>query len=93
MLSNLVRYFMMKTKNISINIKKKNLLPFKETYLVFYTRKKKVKMVQKFVNSKKNQSIVLNYEECTRLMNLFNRFFFEGNYKPIKDHMVVFQED
>ncbi len=84
---------MIKTKNISINIKKKNIIPFKETYLIFYTREKKTKIVQKFVNSKKNQSIVLNYEECTRLMNLFNSYFFKGNFKPLKDHMVIFQED
>ena len=83
----------MKTKNISINKRKEEKVPFKETFLVFYKLKNKIKLSQKYIDSKKNQEITLNLKECKRLMNLFNQFLFEGKYKPNLDRMLVFQED
>ncbi|HDZ18957.1 hypothetical protein LCGC14_0958720 [marine sediment metagenome] len=83
----------MKTKNISINIKKEEKVPFKETYLVFNRALNKTKIVQKFVDSKKNQEITLNLKECIRMMNLFNKIFFNGKFKPSLDKVIVFQED
>ncbi len=83
----------MKTKNISINIKKEEKVPFKETYLVFNRALNKTKIVQKFLDSKKNQEITLNLKECIRMMNLFNKIFFNGKFKPSLDKVIVFQED
>ncbi len=41
-------------KNISIVIKKGKKIPLKETYLVFYKNKDKVKLVQKFKDASMN---------------------------------------
>ena len=83
----------MLTKNISIDIKKGKKVPLKETYLVFYKFKDKVKLVQKFIDDKNNQSITLNFEECQRLINLLDYNFFEGKFSPFKDKMLVFEKD
>ncbi len=83
----------MKTKKISINIRKEEKVPFKETYLVFNRTLNKTKIVQKFVDSKKNQEITLNLKESIRLMNLFNKILFNGKFKPSLDKVIVFQED
>ncbi len=82
----------MKTKNISVNIGRGNKVPSKETYLVFYKSKNKVKIEQKFIDPTKNHTIILNYKECKRLMNLFNEFLFDGNFTPEKGRMEVFHE-
>ena len=44
----------MKTKNISVNIKKDEKIPFKETYIAFYKSKNKIKLDQKYVDKTKN---------------------------------------
>jgi len=82
-----------RTKNISIQIRKGKKVPQKETYVVFYKRKSKIKIDQKFINPSLNQSITLEFQECERLMNLFNSFLFDGKFKPIKDKMVIFEID
>jgi len=81
------------TKNISIDIKKGEKVPLKETYLVFYKFKNKVKLVQKFIDDKNNQSIILNFEECQRLINLFDFYLFDGKFSSFKDKMLVFDKD
>lgn len=42
------------TKNISIEIKKNEKIPIKETFLVFYKTEKKVRIAQKFIDQEKN---------------------------------------
>jgi hypothetical protein len=81
------------TKNISIDIKKGEKVPLKETYLVFYKFKNKVKLVQKFIDDKNNQSIILNFEECQRLINLFDFYLFDSKFSSFKDKMLVFDKD
>ncbi|TFG22261.1 MAG: hypothetical protein EU532_14540 [Promethearchaeota archaeon] len=81
------------TKNISINLNKGKKVPLKETYLVFYKNKNKVKLVQKFIDEKNNKSIIINFEECQRLINLLDFYLFDGKYKPFKDKMLVFKKD
>ena len=81
------------TKNISVEIKENKKVPMKETYVSFYNSKKKVKILQKFIDESKNQSIILNLKECERLMNLFNHYLFEEKYKYFKDKMLVFKKD
>jgi hypothetical protein len=83
----------MKTKNISVCIKKDEKIPFKETYTVFSDSNEKVRIDQKFVDSTKNQSISLNKEECKRLINLLNFYMFNGKFNPYKDKMLVFEQD
>lgn len=83
----------MLTKNISIDIKKGKKVPLKETYLVIYKFKDKVKLVQKFVDDKNNKTITLNIEECQRLINLFDFYLFKGKFTPFKDKMIVFEKD
>lgn len=83
----------MKTKNISVNIKKNEEIPFKETYIVFYKSKNKIKIDQKFIDATKNQSIALSYTECERLINLLTLFVFNGKYKPKKIRMLRLEED
>ena len=73
----------MKSKNISINIKEGNKIPFKETYVIFYKSKDIVKIEQKFIDQTKNQKILLNFRECKRLMNLLNELVFNDEFKPI----------
>lgn len=82
----------MKTKNISVNIRKGIKVPFKETYLVFYKSRIKVKIEQKFIDPTRNHTIILNYKECKRLMNLFNEFLFDGKFSAEKGRMEVFNE-
>jgi hypothetical protein len=81
------------TKNISINIEKGKKVPLKETYLVFYKSKDNIRIVQKFVNESKNQSITLNINECKRLINLLNFYLFDSKFEPSKDNMLVFEKD
>lgn len=83
----------MLTKNISIDIKKGKKVPLKETYLVIYKFKDKVKLVQKFVDDKNNKTITLNIEECQRLINLLDFYLFKGKFTPFKDKMIVFEKD
>ena len=83
----------MKTKNISVNIKKDEEIPFKETYIAFYKRKNKIKIDQKFIDKSKNQSITLNFKECERLINLLTLFVFNGKFEPNKGKMLRFEED
>ena len=82
----------MKTKNISVNIKKNKKVPFKETYLVFSKRQNKVKFIQKFIDQTKNQSITLNIEECYRLMNLLYTYLFNNKFQPHKGKMLIFKD-
>jgi hypothetical protein len=83
----------MRSKNISVNLKKDRNIPFKETYVAFYKSRKKVKIDQKFIDQTKNQAIILNYRECERLMNLLNDFVLDGNFKPSQGKMEVFKEE
>lgn len=78
------------SKNISVNIKKNQKVPFKETYIVIQNTKNKVYLHQKFKNSEKNQKIALNFEECERLMNLLSHYVFKGDYKYSKDKVKIF---
>ncbi|MFX0001658.1 MAG: hypothetical protein ACFE88_16225 [Candidatus Hermodarchaeota archaeon] len=82
----------MKTKNISINIKKGEKIPYKETYITFYKHKNKIKIDQKFIEQTKNQSITLNLEESERLINLLTFFVFNGKFKPYKGKMLKFKK-
>jgi len=81
------------TKNISIDIEKGKKVPLKETYLVFFKFKNKVRLVQKFIDETKNQSITLNFNECERLINLVNFYLFNGKFEPYKDKMLIFEKD
>ena len=83
----------MKTKNISVNIKKDEKIPFKETYIAFYKNKNKIKIEQKYIDKTKNQSITLNFKECERLINLLTLFVFNGKFEPYKGKMLRFEED
>jgi hypothetical protein len=82
-----------KTKNISVNIIKDKKIPFKETYIVFYKSKNKIKIEQKFIDKTKNQSITLNYKECEKLINLLTTFIFNGKFEPKKGKMLRFEDD
>ncbi len=81
------------TKNISINIEKGKKVPLKETYIVFYKSKGKIRIVQKFVDETKNQSIILNLNECKRFINLLNFYLFDNKFEPFKDNMLVIEKD
>jgi len=81
------------TKNISIDIEKGKKVPLKETYVVFYKSKDKIRIVQKFVDETKNQSITLNLNECKRFINLLNFYSFDGKFEPFKDNMLIFKKD
>ena len=84
----------MKSKNISINLRENCTIPHKETYLIFYKSKKRVKIEQKFVDQTKNQKIVLNLRECTRIINLLIENVYEGSFKPIHGKMeIILEED
>jgi len=83
----------MKTKNISVNIKKDEEIPSKETYIAFYKSKSKIKINQKFIDNSKNRSITLNFKECERLINLLTFFVFNGKFEPNKGKMLRFEED
>lgn len=81
------------TKNISIDMEKGKKVPLKETYVVFYKSKDKIRIVQKFVDESKNQSITLNLNECKRFINLLNSYSFDGKFEPFKDNMLIFEKD
>ena len=83
----------MKTKNISIERRKNKTVPSKETYLVFNSLKNNIKIVQKYIDQKKNVSISLNSEECLRLMNLLNFYLFEEKYEYEIDKMLIFEKE
>ena len=83
----------MKTKNISVNIRKDEKIPFKETYIAFYKSKNKISIEQKYVDKTKNQSVTLNLKECERLINLLTSFVFNGKFEPYKGKMLRFEED
>ncbi|MFX1497904.1 MAG: hypothetical protein ACFFBH_10280 [Promethearchaeota archaeon] len=80
------------SKNISVNIKKSQEVPFKETYIVIQNTKNKVYLHQKFKNLEKNQKIELNFEECERLMNLLFCYVFKGTYKYSRDNVKIYRE-
>jgi len=81
------------TKNISIDIKKGEKVPLKETYLVFSKSKNNIRLDQKFKDETKNISVSLNFDECYRLMNLLNFYVFDGKYQYYKDKMLIFEKD
>ena len=81
----------MRTKNISVQIRKGKKVPQKETYVVFYKHNNKIKIDQKFINPSLNQSITLEFQECERLMNLLYSYVFEDKFVPVKDKMVIFE--
>lgn len=81
------------TKNISIDIEKGKKVPLKETYVVFYKSKDKIRIDQKFVDESKNQSITLNLNECKRFINLLNFYSFDNKFEPFKDNMLIFEKD
>ena len=81
------------TKNISVDIEKGKKVPLKETYIVFYKSKDKIRIVQKFVEESKNQSIILNIDECKRFINLLNYYLFDSKFKPFKDKMLMIVKD
>ncbi len=83
----------MKTKNISVNIKKGKKVPFKETYMVFNNSRSKIRIVQKFRDQTKNQSISLKINECARLLNLFTYYLFDGEFEPKIDKMLYYEEE
>jgi len=83
----------MKTKNISIERSTNKIIPSKETYLVFNSSKNNIKIVQKFIDQKKNVSISLNSEECLRLMNLLNFYIFDIKYEYNIDEMLIFEKE
>lgn len=80
------------TKNISIDIEKGKKIPLKETYIVFYKSKDKIRIVQKFVDDTKNQSIKLNLNECKRFLNLLHFYLFDNKFEPLKDKMLIFEK-
>jgi hypothetical protein len=81
------------TKNISIDIEKGKKVPLKETYVVFYKSKDKIRIDQKFVDESQNQSITLNLNECKRFINLLNFYSFDNKFEPFKDNMLIFEKD
>ena len=83
----------MKTKNISIDIRKNKNVPFKETYVVFYKKQDKVRIVQKFIDPAKNQAITLNFKECKRLMNLLHEYLFDETFVPKHGRMEIFKHE
>ena len=82
----------MKSKNISVNIKKTEIIPYKETYIVIQETKKTIKFVQKFKTQTENQVITLDYNECERLMNLLHYYVFKGKYQYKKDKVLIIRE-
>ncbi len=80
------------TKNISVRIRKSQEIPFNETYITIHKSKRKICLHQKYINSRKNQKIELNIEECERLMNLLSFYIFNGNYKYSKDKVKIYRE-
>ena len=72
------------TKNISVRIKKNHKVPFNETYIAIHNSQRKIFLHQKYINSKKNQKIELNIEECERMMNLINFYMFDGVMNILK---------
>ena len=82
----------MKSKTVSVNLEINWEVPFKETYLTIYNSKQKVKMHQKFTNSRKNQKIELNFKVCERLMNLLVYYVFNRKYKYSKDEVLIYRE-
>jgi len=81
------------TKNISIDIEKGKKVPLKETYVVFYKSKDKIRIDQKFVDESQNQSITLNLNECKRFINLLNFYSFDNKFEPFKENMLIFEKD
>ncbi len=81
------------TKNISIEIEKGKKVPLKETYLVFYKSKDDIRLVQKFIDKTMNVSISLDFNECKRLLNLLNFYLLEGEFKPYKDKMLIYEKN
>lgn len=79
----------MLTKNISVELEQGKKVPSKETYVVFYKSRNKIRIVQKFTSDPKNKLIELNTEECERLMNLLHFYLFNGNYEYRKDTMLI----
>lgn len=80
------------SKNISVNIKNNQKVPFKETFIVIQKTKNVAILYQKFKNSEKNQKIELSFKECERLMNLLSYYVFKGDYKYSKDKLIIYRE-
>ena len=81
------------TKNISIEIEKGKDVPLKETYIVIYKSKNRIRIVQKYIDKTKNQSILLNLNECKRFINLLSYYVLDGEFEPFKDKMLIFEKD
>jgi hypothetical protein len=79
------------SKNISMNLRKEKTIPYKETYLTIRSFQKNVNLHQKFSDSRRNQKIDLNFEECKRLMNLLAYYAFKGKYKYSKDQVIIYR--
>ncbi|TXT58606.1 MAG: hypothetical protein BAJALOKI2v1_340038 [Promethearchaeota archaeon] len=82
----------MKSKNISVNIRKNEEVPYKEIYMIIKNSKQQVFLHQKFIDSEKNQKVILNFEECERLMNLFYYYVFKKKYEYAKDRVRIYRE-
>jgi hypothetical protein len=82
----------MKSKNISVQIKHNENIPFKETYIIIRKSTQKVSLYQKCIDSQQNQKIELNYEECTRLMSLLVHYVFHDKYEYSKDKVIIYRE-
>jgi len=80
------------SKNVSVNMKKDKKVPFKETYIIIHNSKPILYLNQKYIDSKKNQKIELNFEECERLMNLLFQYVFKEKYSYTKDKMLIYRE-
>ena len=74
-------------------MKKGKKVPLKETYIVFYKSKSKIRIVQKFVYKSKNQSILLDVNECKRFINLLNYYLLDGDFEPFKGKMLIYEKD
>lgn len=79
------------SKNISVNVKDDQDLPFKETFIIIHASNKKLNLYQKYINPQKNQKIELKFEDCKRLMNLLFYYVFNGDFQYSKDKMIVYK--
>ena len=85
--------FFMITKNISVELQKNENLPLKETYIVVFNSKKKIKIEQKYIKQDANQKITLNIHECKRLINLLHHYLLDDDFKPYKDKVLKFKNN
>jgi hypothetical protein len=80
------------SKNISVNLRRNQSVPFKETYIVIQKSKQKINFYQKFIDPGENQKIELNFEECQRLMNLLYNYVFSGKYEYSNNKVIIYRE-